>query len=382
MSQPVIIVGTGLAGTHAAKEFRKHDKETPIVFVTADDGRIYSKPMLSNAMGKGKGADDLVMQEPAALGEQLGATVRAGATVSAIDTAAHTVTVDGEVLAYSKLVLALGAEQIRVPMEGDGVADILSVNDRVEYAALRERLGDRKRVLIVGAGLIGCEFANDFAGSGIAVTLVDLAAWPLNRLMPEPAGDALSAALRGLGTTMHFGTVVKTVERAGDGYRCTLGDGAVVEVDLVLSAVGLRPRTALAQAAGLTVNRGVVVDRQLQTSAADVYAIGDCAETAGLVLPYIMPIMHAGRVLGAALAGQAASLSYPAMPVIVKTPAHPVLVSPPAPDASGEWRCEGGPTGVRATFHAADGALLGFALTGDRLADKKELQPLLPPVLA
>jgi rubredoxin-NAD+ reductase len=150
----------------------------------------------------------------------------------------------------------------------------------------------------------------------------------------------------------------------------------------VLSAVGLKPKLALAQAAGLTASRGIVVGRYLETSAPDVYALGDCAEVGGQVLPFVMPIMHAARALGPTLAGNRTAVSYPAMPVLVKTPACPTIVAPPPPAAAGEWRIEATGDGVKSLYIDAAGKLLGFALNGAATSERAKLTKELPPVLA
>jgi rubredoxin-NAD+ reductase len=162
----------------------------------------------------------------------------------------------------------------------------------------------------------------------------------------------------------------------------SLNDGTVVEADMVVSAVGVRPRTDLAKASGLEVNRGVVTDRLLQTSAANVYALGDCAEVSGHVLVYVAPLMAAARALGKTLAGEPTQVSYPAMPVTIKTPACPVVVAPPAVDAPGEWTIAEDGNNVKAEFRNASGELLGFALTGEATREKMALQKELPPILA
>ena len=131
-----------------------------------------------------------------------------------------------------------------------------------------------------------------------------------------------------------FDVAAKRIERVANGLRVTLSDDSRVDAELVLSAIGLRPRTALAQAAGLAVNRGVVADRWLATSAPHVYAIGDCAEVEGHTLPYVLPLMQQGRALAATLAGTPTPVIYPAMPVTVKTPACPTVVCPPPINAA------------------------------------------------
>jgi rubredoxin-NAD+ reductase len=180
----------------------------------------------------------------------------------------------------------------------------------------------------------------------------------------------------------HLGTSVQSVDAAAGAYTLTLANGASLQADIVLSAVGLKPRTALAAAAGIKVNRGIVADRHLATSAADIYTLGDCAEIEGMVMPYVMPIMHASRALAQTLAGKSTAVSFPAMPVMVKTPACPTIVAPPAIGAAGAWQVEATADGVKSLFNSADGKLLGFALNGAATAERAKLAPQLPPVLA
>lgn len=379
---PIVIVGTGLAGYTVAREFRKFDRDTPLILVTRDDGCFYSKPMLSNAFTSGKTPDTLGNADAKAMADQLRAEVRTFTAVSALDTAARTVSLDGETLDYRKLVLAIGADPIHIPVAGDAADEVMSVNDLMDYTRFRARIAGARHVTIMGAGLIGCEFANDFFAAGIRCDVVDPAAFPLSRFLPEPAGRALQEALAAFGVGWHFERTVATVGRAGEQLKVALSDGQVLHTDAVLSAVGLRPRTQLSQAAGLRVNRGVLVDRLLATSAPDVYALGDCAEVEGLVLPFIMPIMYAGRALGQTLAGKPSPVQYPAMPVLVKTTRYPVVVAPPRTGMSGDWVIESIDGGVRALYRAGDGRLEGFALLGAATAEKQKLARDLPPWLS
>lgn len=380
--KPVVIVGTGLAGYTVARELRQLDRETPITMITADDGRYYSKPMLSNAFKSGKTADQIANATVEEMAKQLNATIRTNTRVTTIDTAAQCVVMDGERVGYGRLVLALGADPIRLPIEGNGAADVLSVNDLADYARLRERLRPNACVVILGAGLIGCEFANDLRIAGFDVEVVDLAPHPLGRLLPAKAAASLRAGLEAIGVRFHFGTSCIEIARDGNLYRARLDNGETLAADLVLSAVGLRPRTAMAAAAGLAVNRGINTNRLLQSSNTGIYALGDCAEVEHLNLPFVMPIMHAARALAKTLSGTDTPVSYPAMPVVVKTFSHPTVVSPPPAGAQGAWEeiVEGG--SVKALFRSANGALLGFALTGSTVTERQALTKLLPPVLA
>jgi rubredoxin-NAD+ reductase len=379
---PIVIIGSGLAGYNTAKELRKLDSAVPLVILCADSGPFYSKPMLSNAIASKKTPEAIALNSPEQMATQLNATIRRATRVTAIDTGAHTLQFGDETLAYSKLVLALGADQIRLPITGDGAAGILSVNDLDEYAGFRAAIAGKKRVAIIGAGLIGCEFANDLANGGYAVDIIDIASQALGRLLPPEGGAMLQARLAALGVTWHLGTSAQSVARSAGGYAVTLANGATLQADVVLSAVGLKPRTTLAMAAGLKVNRGIVVNRHLEASAADVYALGDCAEIEGLVMPYVMPIMHAARALAQTLSGKRTPAAFPAMPVLVKTPACPTIVAPPPVGATGTWQIEATADGVKSLFVDAEGKLLGFALNGAATAERAKLAPQLPPVLA
>jgi len=379
--EPIVIIGSGLAGYGVAKEFRKLDKATPLTIITADGGESYSKPMLSNALAKKQAPAALAMAQASQMETQLPANIRTRAHVTAIDPSTHSLQIGGEKIAYSKLVLALGADQIRLPITGNAADAILTVNDLDDYARFRAAIEGGKRVVIIGAGLIGSEFANDLAASGHGIDVIDIADRPLGRLLPPEGGMMLKEKLATLGVRWHFGTSVKSVDGEGAGFKVTLANGATLTTDIVLSAVGLKPRLELARAAGLAVNRGIVVNRQLQASAPDVYALGDCVEIEGLVLPFIMPIMHAARALGPTLADTPTEVKYPAMPVLVKTPACPTIVSPPAPGAVGEWKIEQAADSVKSLFVDASGKLLGFALNGAATAERAKLLLQLPAVL-
>ena len=375
---PVVIIGSGLGGFTLAREFRKLDKTTPLVVLSRDHAGFYSKPMLSNALAGNKSAAALVMKPADKMALETNASVRANAHVARIDTAAQTVELEGgERLAYRDLVLALGADPLRLALEGDAAEAVLSVNDLDDYARFADLLAGVKTVAILGGGLIGCEFANDLLHRGITATVIDLADRPLSRLLPEAAGAHLRQRLEAAGVRFRFNVAASAVHRAdagaGSGFQLLLSDGSRLQADLVLSAIGLRPRTALAHAAGIEVNRGIVTNRALATSAPHVFAVGDCAEVAGHNLPYVMPLMQQARALAATLAGTPTPVVYPAMPVMVKTPACPTVVCPPPMAAAGEWQVSHTEDSCDARFVGPDGTLLGFALLGTATAQKQTL---------
>lgn len=379
--QPIVIVGTGLAGYGVARELRKHDRETPLALITRDDGASYYKPDLSEAFTKGNGPDDLVKKPAEAMTGELDADIRTYAEVDAVDPDARTVAVNGETLEYRDLVLASGARPIRLPLAGDAVDEVRKVNNLEDYRLFRRVLEGAGSVAILGAGLIGCEFANDLGNAGIGVHGIDPIDWPLQRFLPEAPGRALEAALEDLGVHWHLGATADGVRRTGDKLELALSDGSELRVDAVLSAVGLRPDTALAEVAGLRTDRGVTVDRFLRTSDPHVYALGDAAEVEGHVLPFVMPLMNAARALGKTLAGEDTEVRYPVMPVIVKTPACPVIVYPPRAH-DGEWQVSGDAPDLEARYLDGDGRLNGFALTGAATAKRRDYIREAPPILA
>ena len=379
---PLVIIGTGLAGYNLAREFRKLDTETPLLLITADDGRSYSKPMLSTGFAMNKDADALGMTVAGPMAIQLNAEIRTHTKVTRLDPANRRVWIGSEPVPYRDLVIAWGAQTINVPVAGDAQDAIFPINDLLDYGRFREAAQSKRRVLILGAGLIGCEFANDLLHGGYEVELVAPCEQIMPSLLPVEPAAAVQRGLESLGARFHLGPVLERLERDDDGLVARLSDGQKIPCDLVVSAVGLRPRTELAEAAGMQVSRGIEVDRLLQTSAEHVYALGDCAEVEGLNLLYVMPLMSGVRALARTLTGQPTPVTYGPMPITVKTPVCPLVVSPPAAGSEGSWSVEGEGNDLTALFQDREGRLLGYALTGTAVQQRLALNKQLPPVLA
>lgn len=362
---PIIILGSGLAGYSLAREFRKLDSTSPIVMITRDDGCVYSKPMLSNAFAAGKTAAELATASAEKAAQDMNMTVRSGLEVTGIDADAKEVlTAEGR-YPYRALILAVGAEPVRPPLEGD-ISSVYSVNDISDYARFRSALEPNCHVAIIGSGLIGCEFANDLAAAGFGATVIGPAEYPLQPLVPRQAGEALMSALTGLGIEWKLGRTAVSIAKSGGKTELTLSDGSTLKTDVVLSAIGLRPRISLAQAAGIQVNRGIAVNALLRSSKPDIYALGDCAEIEGRVMPYVMPIMHGARALAKTLAGTPTEVAFPLMPVAVKTTAYPIIVQPAPANAKANWITMESDNGLQLWQMDDSGKLLGFALTGPK----------------
>ena len=384
--KPIVIIGTGLAGYTVAREFRRLDKDTPLFIITADSGGYYSKPMLSNAYAQNKQAQQLVTQSSEQMAEQLNAKLVTGAQVEAIDTANKRIRSSAGDFEYDKLVLAVGAQPIRLGLKGDAAHEVLAVNNIDDYAAFRAHIDNPKnarpvRVAILGAGLIGCEFADDLSGAGHHVTLIDPSTRPLAALAAPALSEGLRQALSARGVKFHLNTVAESVDRVDTDLQVKLADGSTVEADVVLSAVGLRPDLRLAQSANLQTNRGILIDAYGQTSAPDVYALGDCAEYtisadgSTRTLPYIAPIMPAGRAIARTLSGEKTAIDLKDSPVLIKTPSYPLALIAPPPHTigTGKWQTEERDARRICRFFDASGVMIGFGVSPHDNAVRQEL---------
>ncbi|WP_110641997.1 FAD-dependent oxidoreductase [Salinicola sp. CPA57] len=398
---PLTIIGTGMAGLGLARAVRQRDPDRQITLISADSGDDYAKPLLSSAFTKRQTAQALVMRDAVEVADALQARVRTHTTVDAIDTVSRQLRIGVESLPYSQLVLATGAAP-RQPCtaEASRHSRVFSINDLDDYrrwrGVLERHPGRQARVAIIGAGLVGCEFANDLQAGGHRVTLIAPETTPLPRLLPPPLGRALGEAFAAAGIRVRFERQVTAIHDTGEGVALTLNDGESLEADLVLMATGLRPRTALAEAAGLAVSpAGILTDRRLTTSDPNVFALGDVACVGGLEATsdrsgnaqhhglnamYVQPLQASAKALAATLTGTPTEVSYAAWPVIVKTPLLPVAVLPPR-QAPQRWRIEGDGDDFTALAEDEAGRLLGFALTGRCVRRKVELARVAPPLL-
>lgn len=376
----VVIVGTGFAGYTVAREVRRRDRTIGMLMLSRDDGNQYSKPMLSNAFAQNMSPAELAGTTKEQMAKRLNVDIKSNINVEWIDAAEHCLHLsDGSRVRYGKLVLAVGA-LARPPQFGGNAADqVLSVNTLSEYEVLRSALDGVSHVAVIGAGLVGCEFANDLQAGGYDVDLLDVSTRMLDRLLPPDAADALTQALEAEGIRWHPRAVVQAIDAAEDqdveGRRLVISgeNGLQIACDVVIAAIGLIPETVRA-VPSLNINRGIVVDQFLQTSAVDVYAIGDCAERDGSVLPYLAPVQHGARALASTLTGAATPVHYPPMPIDVKTPAHPVRLLLPPADARGSWEVQSSTSaGVCAIFSEESGVIKGYALSGDQLGREDEL---------
>lgn len=390
---PIVIIGSGMAGYTAAREFRKLNPEHELVMICADDAVNYAKPTLSNALAGKKAPEQIALGDASKMSDQLKMRIEAQTWVKKIQAEQHQLVLekDGQqsTQLYSKLVLAVGANPVRLAIAGDGSDDIHVVNNLDHYKAFRKNLAQHqdKRVVILGAGLIGCEFANDLQNTEHQVTVIDLAPQPLGRLIPDYVAASFQEKLEAIGIHFVLGTTVEKVNKVENGdYQVTLANGQSVVADVVLSAIGLQPNLELAKAADIHCSRGILTNGHLETNQADIYAIGDCAEVNGLLLPYVMPIMQQARALAKTLNGEQTHVHYPAMPVAVKTPAAPLTVLPAPVGVDVTWETEELEDGMIAKAVDSQNTLRGFVLLGataakQRLSLTKLVPDLIPAVV-
>ena len=382
---PVIIIGTGIAGYTLAREFRKLDRETSLILITSDDGSSYPKPMLSNALAKGKTAGQIALFDADKMATTLAADIITESEVKKIDPQAQTITLaNGNVIEYRQLVLAVGASPIRLALQGDAYREVLSINNLADYHVFRNKLGDADRVAIIGPGLIACEFANDLAQTGISVSIIGPNKLPMDNVLPIPIAEQLKIKLEEIGVDWYLDTSTESINFGDKNrYEIILSNGVSIDTDIIVSAVGLRPNIELAQSAKLETNLGIVTDKMLKTSQKNIYALGDCAEVLGHNLLFIAPIMVAAKALAKTLAGEPTAVKYPAMAVAIKTPVYPLIIAPPVVGIDGDWHFEAAASGfgLKGLFVDLSGSLQGFALSGDWISEKQELAKQLPNLL-
>jgi len=338
----VLIVGAGRAGWAVAQALREQGCTQPITLVSACAGDVYDKPQLSVAVARGLDPERMLRESAAAAAARLNVQLRCGTQAVAIDAAARRLRTTRGTLRYRHLVLAQGAEPALPAVLPPAL--VWRVNDLASYQRLRAALATGAQdIAIVGAGLVGCELANDLALAGHRITLVDLQPRPLAAQLPAAASARLLQAWQAL--PIHFlgGAQVSDVTRnpactTGQApLHVTLKDGTVLAVHQVIAATGLRAAGRLAASAGLAYDSaagGIVVDGATgATSVAGIHALGDCVVEGGQASRYIEPIARQARgiaahILSASGGGDAAFTPTASAPLLrVKTSSLPITVT-------------------------------------------------------
>jgi nitrite reductase (NADH) large subunit len=308
MSEPLVIVGNGMAAARLVDELAKTALGRYAVAVIGDEPRLaYNRVLLSSVLA-GETASHEIELRPAAWWRDRGVTVKYGSVVSEIDVGRRELKIAGEEsIEFSRLVLATGSAPLRLNVPGADLSGVHTFRDSRDVDLLLTLAAKKKRVVVVGGGLLGLEAAYGLAKAGAPVTLVHLMDRLMERQLDPPAAALLKSLVEKKGiqilltastARIHGGTCVEGVE---------LADGRRIEADAVIFAAGIRPNTQLAKDAGISVNRGIVVDDQLQTSIPGIFALGECAEHRGICYGLVEPAYEQGRVLARHLAARDAA---------------------------------------------------------------------------
>lgn len=334
----IVIVGAGLAGWAAVEAIRALDAQTPITLISACVGNLYHKPELSVALSRGMTADAMVRESANDAAMRLSVKLYTETFVVGLATGSHQLRTTRGTLKYSKLILAQGAKPILPPEFPPHLC--WRVNDLAGWSGLQVQLGRKpQRVAIVGAGMIGCEMAEDFAKAGHKVTLIDRQSLPLGGLLPTQAAERLKTNQLKCGIDYIGDVQVKTITDLGAGVKSiSTACGVVIEVDHIVTAIGLATESRLARTAGLEFERGIKVNpATLQTSAPDVFALGDCVSLDGMACRFIEPIAKQARAIAHVALGIPGDAYVHAQPIIrLKTRSLPIEIHG-APCQGGEW---------------------------------------------
>jgi nitrite reductase (NADH) large subunit len=310
VSEALVIVGNGMAAARLVDELSKAALGRYAIAVIGDEPRLaYNRVLLSSVLAGETASHDIELR-PAAWWRHRGVTLKYGCRATEIDVGRRELKIAGEEsINFSKLVLTTGSSALRLGVPGAELAGVHTFRDTRDVDLLLTLAAQRKRVVVVGGGLLGLEAAYGLAKAGAAVTLVHLMDRLMERQLDAPAAALLKSLVerKGIEVLLNANTARIYGEARVDGVE--LVDGRRIDADAVIFAAGIRPNIALAKEAGITVNRGIVVDDHLQTDAADVFAIGECAEHRGICYGLVEPAYEQARVLAQHLAGRADSYS-------------------------------------------------------------------------
>ena len=270
----IVIVGGGAAGFAAAEMLRRQDFQGSIVMLSEDSAAPVDRPNLSKDYLAGSAPEDWLPLRPDSFYKEAGIDLRLKANVTAIDTKArHVAIADGSTVSYDRLLLATGAEPVQLPIPGADQPHVHTLRSLADCRAIIDSVKGARRAIVIGASFIGLEAAAALRAREIEVHVVAPEPRPMERVLGPGMGDFVRALHEEQGVVFHLGDTVAAI----DGKHATLKSGGVLEADLVVVGVGVRPRLALAEQSGLKLDRGVVVSDLLESSAPGIFAAGDIA---------------------------------------------------------------------------------------------------------
>jgi nitrite reductase (NADH) large subunit len=308
MSEPLIVIGNGMAAARLVDELARRALGRYAVAVIGEEPRLaYNRVLLSALLADEVGFDDIELR-PARWWRDRGVTLRYGVRATAVDEAARNVTLAGGTrLSFSKLVFATGSQPIKPDIPGMDLPGVLTFRDVDDVNAIAASKAAGTRVVVIGGGLLGLEAAYGLAKAGARVTLLHLMDRLMERQLDHRAALMLQCAVEARGIAVRLPAQTARIAGNGKVEGVELCDGTTIAADAVVVAVGIRANAALARTAGLEVGRGIVVDDHLETNAAGVHAIGECAEHRGCCYGLVEPAYEQAQLLARRLAGERAS---------------------------------------------------------------------------
>lgn len=300
-----VILGNGAAGLSAAKAIRERDKTASVVMVSNEPYSTYNRPMLTKSMVAELDAAEIAVG-PESWYEENKVIQVLGKQVVGIDTETKEVILDdGTKLMYTKLIYALGSECFIPPISGADKPEVVAIRRMSDIEKIEKMMANVKDVVVIGGGVLGLEAAWEFRKAKKNVNVLELAPQIMGRQLDQGASELLTQISEKQGIEIHVGVQISSIEGDGHVTGVKLGDGRVFPADLVIVSAGVRANTALAKEAGIAINRGIVVNEKMETSAADIYACGDCAEYEGINYAIWPQALEQGKVAGANAAGEA-----------------------------------------------------------------------------
>ena len=364
----LVVVGNGMASLRLLERLGQHAPGCfDVTVVGAEPAPAYNRVLLSSLLAQDVAESDCRLRERPWYLRQ-GVRLITGAAATAIDLEEREVVV-GELttLPFDRLVLATGSDPIRLPRPGMDLPGVITFRDLADVAAIRDAAPRGARAVVIGGGLLGIEAAYGLARLGVKTTLLHVMDRLMERQLDRRAAVLIKAAIEAKGIRVLLEADTAAIDGVDRAEAVRLADGRVLPADLVVVAVGVRPAAELAKRAGLEVQRGIVVDDTLETSAPGVHAIGECAEHRGTAYGLVEPAYEQADVLARRLGGEdaryagslvAASLKVSGVPVFSAgivaddAEAEPIIFSDPA-------------TGTYRKLTIRDGRLVGAVLVGD-----------------
>ncbi len=298
-----VILGNGAAGFQAAASIRERDKTASVLMISNEPYRSYNRPMLTKSIMAELSEDQIAIKDLNWYQEN-NIQLVLGRVVKRIDPEEKIVELeDGTKFLYTKLIYALGAECFIPPIAGAGKEEVVAVRRLADTQKIEKLLPSVRNIVVIGGGVLGLEAAWEMKKSGCHVTVLEAAPQLMGRQLDEAAGEMLQFISERQGIQIRTGVKIVSIEGEAHVSGVKLDDGEVIPAELVIVSAGVRANTALAQEAGLEVDRGIVVNARMETSVPDIYACGDCAQYEGINYALWSEASEQGKTAGCNAAG-------------------------------------------------------------------------------